>query len=171
MARFRVGTWIVLYLLALLIQVALLPQIFPNGYVPNVVLSVTVLIALYETPRRGMYAGLIGGLMQDLWAGRLIGLNALTFALLGYAIASLQQRIVHDPIFVPGLLAALSQVVVTPFQWLLLFVFGYHFSWLVFSRPLPVWILFSMLFTPALGGLLGFRTRSGKRTPYRSLSS
>jgi rod shape-determining protein MreD len=109
--------------------------------------------------------------MQDLWAGRMIGLDALTFALLGYAIASIQQKIVHDPIFVPGLIAGLSQVVVTPFQWLILYAFGYHFSWLVFSRPLPVWILFSMLFTPALGGILGFHTRKSRHSDYHSLSS
>ncbi len=171
MDRLRIGTWLVLYLLVLLIQVGLLPQIFPMGYVPQAVLSLTVLIALHETPKRGMWAGLLGGLMQDLWAGRLIGLNALTFALLGYGVAWVQQKIVRDPIFVPGLIAGLSQVVVVPFQWALLYVFGYHFSWLIFSRPLPVWILFSMLFTPALGGIVGFSARRNRRRPgYRSLS-
>ncbi len=169
MDRLRIGTWILLYLLVLLIQVGLLPQIFPIGYVPDAMLSLTVLIALHETPKRGMWAGLLGGLMQDLWAGRLIGLNALTFALLGYGVAWVQQRIVRDPIFVPGLIAGLSQIVVVPFQWALLYIAGYHFSWLVFSRPLPVWILFSMLFTPALGGMVGFiPKRNRKRTRYRS---
>lgn len=172
MNRLRISTWLVLYVLALLIQVALLPQIFPAGYAPNVVLSITVLIALHETPKRGMWAGLVGGLMQDVWAGRLIGLNALTFALLGYGVSIVQQKIVRDPIFVPGLIAALSQVVVMPFQWFLLDLFGYHFPWLTFSRPLPVWILFSMLFTPALGGIVGFNAaRSKRRSGYRSLSS
>lgn len=101
MWQFRIPTWIILYLLALLVQTALLPQIFPVGYVPNLVLPLTVIIALYETPRRGLMAGLIGGLMQDVWAGRLWGINALTFALLGFAVAHLESRIVRDNIFVP----------------------------------------------------------------------
>ncbi len=159
MWQYRPITWFLLYLLGILIQSALLPQIFPIGYVPNVVVSVTVLIALYESPSRGMVAGLMGGLMQDLWAGRVIGLNAVTFALLGWCVGYIQSKIVSDQVFVPGLVAGLSQVAVVPFQWLLLTLAGYHFGWLSFVRPLPVWILFSMFFTPGLGGVLGFRSR------------
>ncbi len=159
MWQFRIPSWVVLYLLGLLVQTALLPQIFPIGYVPNLVLPITVIITLYETPRRGLAAGLIGGLMQDLWAGRLWGINALTFALLGYAIAHLESRIARDNVFVPGLLAGLAQLLVVPFQWVILRVFGFPFAWSEFIRPLPVWLLFSMLVTPAIGGILGFKPR------------
>lgn len=159
MWQFRIPTWIVVYLLGLLAQTALLPQIFPIGYVPNLVLPITVIIALYETPRRGLVAGLIGGLMQDLWAGRLWGLNALTFAMLGYAIAHLESRIARDNVFVPGLLAGLAQLLVVPFQWVILRAFGFPFPWSEFMHPLPVWLLFSMLVTPAIGGILGFKPR------------
>lgn len=159
MWQFRVVTWIVLYLLGLLVQTALLPQIFPIGYVPDLVLPLTVIIALYETPRRGLMAGLIGGLMQDVWAGRLWGLNALTFALVGFAIAHLESRIVRDNVFVPGLLAGLTQLLILPFQWVILRLVGLALPWSEFMKPLPVWLLFSMLVTPALGGILGFRPR------------
>lgn len=159
MWQFRVITWIILYLLGLLVQTALLPQIFPVGYVPDLVLPLTVIIALYETPRRGLLAGLIGGLMQDMWAGRLWGINALTFALVGFAVAQLEARIVRDNVFVPGLLAGVAQLLVLPFQWLVLRVFGLGTPWSDFMRPLPVWLLFSMLVTPGIGGLLGFRPR------------
>ncbi len=159
MWQFRIPTWIILYLLAILVETALLPQIFPVGWVPNLVLPVTIIIALYETPRRGLAAGLIGGLMQDVWAGRLWGLNALTFALVGFLVANLESRIVRDNIFVPGLLAGLAQLLVVPFQWGVLHMVGLHFGWSAFMRPLPVWLLFSMLVTPAIGGLLGFRPR------------
>lgn len=159
MWQFRWVTWIVLFLLALLVQTALLPQIFPIGYVPDLVLPLTVIIALYETPRRGLMAGLIGGLMQDLWAGRLLGIDALTFALLGFAIAQLESKIVRDNVFVPGLLAGVAQVLILPFQWIILHLLGFAIPWSDFMRPLPVWILFSMLVTPAIGGILGFRAR------------
>lgn len=166
MWQFRVITWFVLYLLGLLVQTALLPQIFPIGYVPDLVLPLTVIIALYETPRRGLLAGLIGGLMQDVWAGRLWGLNALTFALVGFAIAHLESRIVRDNVFVPGLLAGLAQLLVLPFQWVILRVFGIALPWSEFMKPLPVWLLFSMLVTPAIGGILGFRPRHEVDKPY-----
>lgn len=170
MWQFRVPTWIILFLLGLLVQTALLPQIFPPGYVPNLVLPITVIIALYETPRRGLMAGLIGGLMQDIWAGRLWGINALAFALVGYAIAHLESRIVRDNIFVPGLLAGVAQLLVVPFQWVILRMIGFGFSWSDFMRPLPVWLLFSMLVTPAIGGLLGFRPRHEVDNKYSRMS-
>lgn len=159
MWQFRILSWIVLDLLALLVQTALLPHIFPLGYVPDLILPLTVIIALYETPRRGLAAGLIGGLMQDLWAGRLLGINALTFALVGLAVAQLESRIVRDNVFVPGLLAGLAQLLVLPFQWVVLRLFGIDIPWGDFMRPLPVWLLFSMLVTPGIGGILGFRPR------------
>ncbi|MCY0899613.1 MAG: rod shape-determining protein MreD [Firmicutes bacterium] len=166
MWQFRVMSWLILDLLALLIQTALLPQIFPVGYVPSLILPLTVIIALYETPRRGLLVGCIGGLMQDLWAGRLWGLNAVTFALLGYLVAHLESRIVRDNVFVPGLVAGMAQLVVTPFQWMVLRMFGFPFSWSSFMAPLPVWLLFSMLVTPAIGGLLGFKPRHEVENPY-----
>lgn len=159
MWQFRWVSWVVLYVLALLIQTAWLPQIFPPGYVPSMVLPVTVLFALYETPPRGLVIGAVGGLMQDVWAGRLIGLNAVTMALVGYAVSSIQSKIVRDRVFVPGLLAGLAQVAVVPFQWVVLNLFGFHFGWAAYSRPLADWLFFQMLFTPGLGGILGFRAR------------
>lgn len=159
MWQFRTLTWIVLFLLGLLVQTALLPQIFPVGYVPDLILPLTIIIALYETPRRGLMAGLIGGLLQDMWAGRLWGINAVTYALLGFAVAQLESRIIRDNVFVPGLLAGLAQLLVVPFQWMVLQLVGIAIPWSDFMRPLPIWLLFSMLVTPAIGGILGFRSR------------
>lgn len=167
MWQFRIPSWILLFLLGLLVQTALLPHVFPIGYVPNLVLPITVIISLYETPRRGLLAGLIGGLMQDVWAGRLWGLNALTYALLGYALAHLESRVMRDNIFVPGLLGGLSQLLVLPFQWVVLRIFGFDLSWAQFMRPLPIWLLFSMLVTPALGGIFHFRPRHEVDGRYR----
>ncbi|MCY0881086.1 MAG: rod shape-determining protein MreD [Firmicutes bacterium] len=150
----RWGTWFVLYILALVVQTAFLPEFFPTGYVPSVVLPVTVLIGLDETPARALWAGFTGGLLEDILAGRLIGLNALTYALLGWAIAKLRPRIVRDAVFVPGILAGLSQLVVPPFQWVLVRLSGDAVPWMTFMRPVPDWILFAMLVTPALGGIL-----------------
>ncbi|MDA8192977.1 MAG: rod shape-determining protein MreD [Thermaerobacter sp.] len=159
MWQFRFPTWLVLFVFALLVQTALLPVIFPVGYVPSMVLPVVVLIAVYETPRRGLAAGLLGGLMMDVWSGRTWGLNALTYAFIGYLVAILQGKIVRDQVFVPGLLAGVAQVAATPLQWVLLRVAGYHFAWLGFVRPLPSSVLFAMLMTPAIGGILRFRSR------------
>jgi len=168
MWQFRVWFWLLLFVLALLIQTALLPQLFPTPDIPDFVLPLTVIIALYETPRRGLLAGLLGGLLQDLWAGRLWGLNAVSFALLGYLVAWTAGHVARDPIFVPGLLAGLGQLVILPFQWVLLRLSGYDFSWIPFMHTLPEWILFSMFMAPALGGILRFRPRHEVENRYSS---
>ena len=154
--------WVVLFALGLMVQTALLPQVFPEGYVPNVMVSLIVILALYETPRGGLALGLTAGVLADLFGGRLIGLNTLTDGLLGYLIARYQTRWPHDPIFMPGLIGGVSQLLMVPCQWFLLRLAGYPVSWNTVSALLPYWVLFSMLFTPAVGAILGFRPRARK---------
>jgi rod shape-determining protein MreD len=120
---------------------------------------VTVTVALYDTPRNGMWAGVLAGFLQDIAAGRLIGLNTVTLAGIGYLTAWAGQQVAKDPIFVPGLLAAMAQVVASMFEWTVLRLFGLGVSWSTFMHPLAAWVLFSMFLTPALGGILGLSTR------------
>ncbi len=158
--------WIVLLALGLMVQTALLPEVFPAGDVPSVMISLVVVLALYESPRAGLALGLIAGALMDLLGGRLIGLNTLTFGLLGYGIAVYQVRWRHDPIVLPSVVGGLSQLLVVLVQWVLLHLIGYPVAWSVASAPLPYWILFSMLFTPAVGAILGLRlepVKSGRR--------
>ncbi|MCL4521979.1 MAG: rod shape-determining protein MreD [Firmicutes bacterium] len=154
--------WVVLFALGLMVQTALLPEVFPVGYVPSIMLSLVVVLALYETPRGGLALGLVGGALTDLLGGRLIGLNTLTFGVLGYVIASYQPRWRHDQIVLPGVVGALSQLVMGPAQWLLLHVIGYPVAWQMVSAPLPYLVLFSLLFTPAVGAILGLRPESSR---------
>lgn len=165
---YRAASWIVLFLFALLIQTSILPLMFPPGYVPSLVLPVVVLIAGYENPQRGLLVGAIGGLMMDMWAGRAWGLNTFPYALVGYGVAVIQSKIVRDQVFVPGLLAGLAVVFLLPVQWVLLLIGGYHFHWVTYAQPLPSSVLFSMLMTPALGGILGLRSRYDVQTRYGS---
>ncbi len=152
--------WIVLFVFGLLVQTALLPQVFPIGYVPSVMVSLVVLLALYESPRRGLGLGIMAGALTDLLGGRLIGLNTATYGLLGYYIAKYQERFKHDQIFVPGLIGALSQLIMALAQWGILNAVGYRLPWQAVTAPLPYWVLFGLLFTPAMGGILGIRPAS-----------
>ncbi len=158
-ASYRPLYWAIVFIFGLLVQTALLPQVFPAGYVPSVMVSLVVLLALYESPRRGLALGMLAGAMTDLLGGRLIGLNTATYGLLGYYVAKYQERFKHDQIFVPGLIGALSQLVVAIAQWMILNAVGYSLPWQVVATPLPYWILFGLLFTPAMGGILGIRPR------------
>lgn len=153
--------WTLIQAAALLVQTALLPRWFAPGYAPDVVLSVTVVLALRADPLGGLLVGLIGGGLQDIAAGRLLGLNACTLAFLGWAVAWTKRMVAYDRVFVPALLAGVAQLVMVPWQWLVLKVAGFSFSWHAFTRPLPGWILFALVFTPGLMALL--RPPTGRR--------
>lgn len=155
--------WLVLFVLGLLVQTALLPLVFPSGYVPSVMIALVVVLALYETPIHGLILGLMGGAILDLFGGRLIGLNTLSLGLLGYVIAYYQPRMHHDAVFLPGVLGALSPAAVMVFEWVLLRLVNYPVSWHTLGSPLPYWVLFGMLFTPAVASILGFRPQSPGR--------
>lgn len=152
-------TWLVMSAAALLIETTLLPLAFPSGYVPDLVLVVVVAFALFETPVRGAALGAVAGLLVDLAAGRMWGLNLGVDAALGAAVALLQTKIVRDAVFVPGLLGALAQVVAHLLDWAGAEAAGLHLSLGAFMHPTPIWILFGLFLTPALVVLLGLRPR------------
>lgn len=163
MGRYRlIGYWIVA-IFGLIIQTALLPNLFPVGYVPDLLVPLVVILAFYETPRQAMWIGLGTGVMQDVWSGRMIGLNALTLALVGWGVAALKDKVFKDAIFVPAVFAGTAELFAAPLQWLLLRVFGYVIPASSLFTPLPYWVVFSMLVAPAIGGILALdRPVSGR---------
>ena len=159
MWQFRWWTWVVLPLVALVIEVSLLPHLFPPDALPNLVLAVVVALAFFETPRRGFILGLIAGAIVDLDAGRLIGLNMAVMASAGWIVSVLQARIVRDDVFVPGVIGAFIQVAVRVVTWGVVYAFGFHTPLVDLARVLPVDILFGLFMTPGIIGLLHLRLR------------
>jgi rod shape-determining protein MreD len=72
---------------------------------PDIPLIVVVLLALRRGPEFGCAAGFIAGLLQDAASGGLLGVQALTKALIGFGIGALGGRLrVSQPLVqVPGL--------------------------------------------------------------------
>ena len=76
-----------------------------GGITPDVPLILTVLIALRHGPEAGCLAGFVAGLLQDASGGGLVGVQALTKGLAGFAMGLLVGRFwVGNPLVqVPGL--------------------------------------------------------------------
>jgi len=72
---------------------------------PDIPLIVVVLLALRRGPEFGCAAGFMAGLLQDAASGGLLGVQALTKALIGFGIGALGGRLrVSQPLVqVPGL--------------------------------------------------------------------
>ncbi len=159
MWQYRWWTWILAPLAALVVEVALLPHLFPPDALPNLVLAVVVAFALFETPRRGFALGLIAGALVDVDAGRLIGLNMALMGATGWVVATLAARIVRDDVFVPGVIGAVCQVAVRLMTWLMVYGLGFHVSLATLTEVLPVDTLFGLFMTPGLIGILHLRPR------------
>lgn len=76
-----------------LAQWSVVPALSVGGVTPDLPLIVTVFLALRRGPEAGCLAGFVAGFLQDIAGGGLIGVQALTKALAGFAMGLLVGRL------------------------------------------------------------------------------
>lgn len=88
-----------------LAQSSVVPSLAVVGVTPDLPLILTVLLALRRGPETACLVGFALGLLQDAAGGGLIGVQAATLALTGFAMGQLPGRILvdHPLVQVPGL--------------------------------------------------------------------
>jgi rod shape-determining protein MreD len=106
---------------------------------PDIPLIVVVMLALRMGPEFGCVGGLIAGLLQDVTTGGLIGVQALTKALTGFAIGAWSARLsVTSPLVqVPGLVLLTICEGLVRFGLLKLFRFPAPFGELMVYQVFP----------------------------------
>jgi rod shape-determining protein MreD len=116
----RATTTTLALLLAVVLQIAVAPQMAVFGVVPNVIFLVIVTLALVEGPVAGSVAGFIGGLLFDLLGASVVGPYALVFACVGYVAGLLQANMFAEGwllpvsvVFLAGLSAEVAYGLVT----------------------------------------------------------
>jgi rod shape-determining protein MreD len=89
-----------------LVQSSVVPSWSVGGVTPDLPLIVTALIALRRGPEAGCLVGFAAGLLQDATGGGLLGVQALSRALAGFAMGLLPGRIWvgHPLVQIPGLM-------------------------------------------------------------------
>ena len=134
-------------------QATVAPALRIGDVLPDLPLIVVVLLALRRGPEFGCVAGFAAGLLQDAAGGGLIGVQALTKALAGFAIGLIggELRVTQPLVQVPGL--ALLTIVegVVRFGLLKLFHFEVPFGQLMLYVVLP-----QALYNGFLGAALVF---------------
>ena len=120
-------------------QATLAPALRIGDVAPDLPLIVVVLLALRRGPEFGCLAGFVAGLLQDATGGGLIGVQALTKALVGFAIGALGGGLlVTQPLVQVSGLAVLTVVEgLVRFGLLKLFHFGVPFGELMIYVVLP----------------------------------
>ena len=130
-----------LLIVALALQSTLLAQATMLGVIPQVVLVVVVCLAYLDGERVGVVTGFFAGLLQDLLPfPAVIGLTALVYTLVGYAVGNLRQYAPADSVWTPVLTVALATAVAQ---------FGYACLAIILGEP---WV--GLGYTARVAGLV-----------------
>jgi rod shape-determining protein MreD len=122
-----------------LAQATLAPALRIADVAPDIPLIVVVLLALRRGPEAGCAAGFAAGLLQDVAAGGLIGVQALTKALVGFGLgtAAGRLRVTQPLVQVPGLVLLTLAEALVRFALLKLFRFPAPFGEMMVYVVLP----------------------------------
>lgn len=94
-----------------LLQTILFPNLAIGGIVPNILLILTVATAYMQGRVKGLYMGLICGLLTDLMGGGLLGLYGIVYMVIGYVNGIAYKIYYRDDYVMPVLLIGASNLV------------------------------------------------------------
>jgi rod shape-determining protein MreD len=94
--------------LVVILQVAVFPHLRLFGVVPDLGLLLALAVGYQEGPELGAIAGFLAGFGYDLFLETPIGLNALTYAVVGYTIGVLESGLLRSPRWLPSILGLLG---------------------------------------------------------------
>ena len=131
----------------------LAPALRIGNVAPDIPLIIVVLLALRRGPEFGCVTGFAAGLLQDVAAGGLIGVQALTKALVGFGLgaAGSRLRVTQPLVQVSGLIILTMAEALARFALLQLFRFPAPFGQLMTYVVLP-----QALYNGFLGAALVF---------------
>src|SRR5262245_49673095 len=120
-------------------QATLAPALRIGDVAPDIPLIIVVLLSLRRGPEFGCVAGFAAGLLQDVAGGGLLGVQALTKALVGFAIGAIgtELRVAQPLVQVPGLAVLTVVAGLVRFALLKLFHFPAPFGELMLYVVLP----------------------------------
>lgn len=107
----RIARLLAVVLGSVALQVALARYAVGGRFVFDVVLVGVVYVALQSGAAAGMLAGTVGGLLQDVASGSVVGLGGLVKTLVGYGAGVLGTRFVVAKAHARGLIVAAATLV------------------------------------------------------------
>lgn len=97
-----------------------------GGISPNLLIVLTASFGLMSGKKEGMWIGFVTGLLADVFAGTVAGLNALIYMYTGYVSGIFSDTFYNEDIKIPVLLISLSNLVYG--------IMNYGFSYLLRGR-------------------------------------
>jgi rod shape-determining protein MreD len=121
------------------VQATFAPALRIGDVTPDIPLIVIVLLALHRGSEAGCLAGFAAGLLQDVAGGGFVGVQALTKAVVGFAVGALggRLRVAQPLVQIPGLVVLSIAEGIGRFGLLKLFRFPAPFTDLLTYVILP----------------------------------
>ncbi|MEA2510288.1 MAG: hypothetical protein QOG21_2370 [Actinomycetota bacterium] len=141
---------------ALALQSTVVAQVTLLGVIPQLVLIVVVSLAFTDGPRVGVVTGFAGGLLQDLLLPQaIVGLTALVYVLIAFAVGSFREYSTTESVWAPVIAVALSSFVAEASYALLAVILGQPWVSFVFTtKVIGLVVLYNTLLTPLLFPLI-----------------
>jgi len=95
-----------LVVFVVIVQVTVFPHLRLFGVVPDLGLLLALAVGYQEGPEAGAIVGFAAGFGFDLFLETPLGLDALTYALVGYTIGVLESGLFRSPRWMPSFLGA-----------------------------------------------------------------
>lgn len=94
-------TFLVVLVIALLVQLTVSPEISFGVVMPDILLVTTICWALLMGPAQGAWFGFCGGLLEDIFSTAVLGVSAFAKTLIGYFCGELRQRVISKSVIWP----------------------------------------------------------------------
>jgi rod shape-determining protein MreD len=95
-----------LVFMIVIIQVAVFPHLRLFGVVPDLGLLVALAVGYHEGPEAGAIVGFVAGFGYDLFLETPLGLEALSYAIVGYGIGVFESGLFRSPRWLASFLGA-----------------------------------------------------------------
>lgn len=153
----KTSVWSLVFSFSLLIiETALLSNIFFLPVVPDLLLLCLLFVSFTNGSVSGEIHGFFSGLMLDFLSASPLGLNSLLRTVIGFLTGLLKSTFNADKIFFPAILAAASTLIKAFMLFVLSFLFGSKIAVYNLSESL-LWIELCMntVLAPVLFNFLG----------------
>lgn len=147
----RVSAIAAVIILASAIQSTVLSYATILGVIPQVVLVVVMSLAFTDGEKVGLVCGFFAGLLQDLQlpAGSIVGLYALVYTLVGFAVGKLREFTPAESVWTPVFTVAAATAVVEAGYATLAILLGQEWVGLLFTaKVIGLVVLYNTLLTP-----------------------
>ena len=135
--KYKLRFIIPIYLFLFLLQCTILPQFDLFSCTPNLILCITVLLALRTENFLGMGMGIAAGLLQDMFFGQMIGIAALCYFGLTLIIMVTKHLTYKNSAVSVLIFGAVCTVLYSLLYWVLSVIMGsgYHIWYMIKMLP------------------------------------